>query len=231
MTEAELDRPAAEAQDDASLVSQVLTGDRMAFGLLMRRFNGRLYRLARAITGDSGEAEDALQEAYLAAYRHLGGFRGESSLATWLSRLVCNECFARMRRGARRQTVIPLVGSGADREIEAVPSSEADAPDAAADRAQMRAILERKIDALPEAFRAVFVLRAVEELTVDETAQCLGIAAETVRSRHFRARSLLRDSLARELESAERSLWEFAGERCDGIVARVLARIAGSAQP
>ena len=96
----------------------------------------------------------------------------------------------------------------------------------AADRAQMRAILERRIDALPEAFRAVFVLRSVEELTVEETAECLGIPAETVRSRHFRAKSLLREALAREVDIAERSVWEFAGARCDGIVARVLARIA-----
>lgn len=229
MTEAGLTRPAAEAEDDTSIVRRILTGERMAFGLLMRRFNRRLYRLARAILGDSAEAEDALQNAYLAAYRHLDQFRGDSSLATWLSRLVCNECLARMRRGARRQNVIPMIHSPADREIEAIASDEAGAPDAAADRAQMRAILERKIDALPETFRAVFVLRSVEELTVEETAACLDIPAETVRSRHFRAKSLLRDSLARELESAERSLWEFAGERCDGIVARVLARIAGAA--
>lgn len=231
MTEAELTCRAAAAEDDASLVARVLTGEPLAFGVLMRRFNRRLYRLARAITGDSAEAEDALQEAYLAAYCHLGRFRGESSLATWLSRLVCNECFARMRRGARRQTVIPLVRSCAAREIEAVPSDESDAPDALADRARMRAILERKIDALPESFRAVFVLRAIEELSVEETAECLGISAETVRSRHFRAKSLLRDSLARELDCAERSLWEFAGERCDRIVAQVLTRIAAGVQP
>ena len=226
MANAELNRSAAVAEDDASLVRRVLAGDSTAFALLMRRFNRRLYRLARAIVGDSAEAEDALQEAYLNAHRCLGQFRGESSLATWLSRLVVNECLGRKRRSARRQNVIPMTPSPADHEIEAVPSDEAGSPDAAADRAQMRAILERRIDALPEAFRAVFVLRSVEELSVEETAGCLGIPAETVRSRHFRAKSLLREALAREIDIAERNLWEFAGGRCDRIVARVLSRLA-----
>ncbi|HEY6516274.1 MAG TPA: RNA polymerase sigma factor [Steroidobacteraceae bacterium] len=212
-------------EDDASLVRRVLTGDPMAFALLMRRFNRRLYRLARAILGNDAEAEDALQEAYLDAYRSLSRFRGDASLATWLSRLVVNECLGRMRRSARRQSVIPLTPTPGDGEVEAVPSDEVGSPDAAADRAQMRVILERRIDALPEAFRAVFVLRAVEELSVEETAECLGIPAETVRSRHFRAKGLLREALAREIDLAERNLWQFAGERCDEIVARVLLRL------
>ena len=228
MTTADLTRSAAAADDDASLVRRVLAGDPTAFAVLMRRFNRRLYRLARAILGDDAEAEDALQEAYLNAHRCLGQFRGEASLATWLSRLVVNECLGRMRRSARRQNVIPMTPSPADREIEAVPSDEVGSPDAAADRAQMRAILERRIDALPESFRAVFVLRSVEELSVEETAECLGIPAETVRSRHFRARSLLRETLAREIDIAERNVWEFAGERCDRIVARVLSRLTES---
>lgn len=130
-----------------------------------------------------------------------------------------------MRRSARRQNVIPMTPSPADHEIEAVPSDEVGSPDAAADRAQMRAILERRIDALPEAFRAVFVLRSAEELSVEETAECLGIPAETVRSRHFRAKSLLHETMAREIDIAERNLWGFAGERCDRIVARILSRL------
>lgn len=226
MTTAEVNRSPPDADDDASVVRRVLTGDRTAFALLMRRFNRRLYRLARAIVGDDAEAEDALQEAYLKAYRALSQFRGDSSVATWLSRLVVNECLGRLRRKARRENVIPMTPSPADGELEAVPSDEVGAPDAAADRAQMKVILERRIDALPEAFRAVFVLRSVEELSVEETAACLGIPAETVRSRHFRAKSLLREALAREIDVAERSVWEFAGARCDRIVARILARVA-----
>ena len=228
MANAELTHSSLESEDDASVVRRVLAGDTRAFTGLMRRFNRRLYRLARAILGDSAEAEDALQEAYLSAHRRLVQIRGESSLATWLSRLVVNECLGRKRRKARRENVIPMVPSPSDRELEAVASDELDLPDAAADRAQMRTILERRIDALPETFRAVFVLRAVEELSVEETAQSLGLPAETVRSRHFRAKSLLREALARDLDLAERSLWEFAGERCDRIIARVLARLAPS---
>lgn len=229
MTTAELTPSSIEPDDDVSLVRRVLTGDRMAFAVLMRRFNRRLYRLARAIVGDDAEAEDALQEAYLNAYRRLSQFRGDSSLATWLSRLVVNECLGRMRRSARRQNVIPMTPSPVNHEVEAAPADEVGSPDAEADRAQMRAILARRIDALPESFRAVFVLRSVEELSVEETAECLGIQAETVRSRHFRAKSLLREALAREIDIAERNLWEFAGARCDGIVARVLSRLAESA--
>jgi RNA polymerase sigma-70 factor (ECF subfamily) len=228
MTNAELNPCANNAEDDASVVQRVLTGDPMAFALLMRRFNRRLYRLARAVMGDDAEAEDALQEAYFNAYRRLSQFRGESSLATWLSRLVVNECLGRMRRSARRQNVIPMIPSATDAELEAVPSAEAASPDAAADRAQMRAILERRIDGLPETFRTVFVLRSVEELSVEETAECLGIPAETVRSRHFRAKGLLREALAREIDRAERHIWEFAGARCDRIVTGVLSRLAES---
>lgn len=215
--------------DEAALVSRVLAGEHLAFGLLMRRFNRRLYRLARAIVRDGSEAEDVLQESYLSAFRSLSGFRGDSSLSTWLSRLVINECLARVRRAKRRQNVIPLTASPPERELETVASDEGASPDALADRAQMRAILERKIDALPESFRAVFIMRSVEELSVEETAECLDIPAETVRSRHFRAKGMLREALAREVDLAEQEIFGFAGARCDRIIARVLSAILGEA--
>ncbi|HVS77321.1 MAG TPA: RNA polymerase sigma factor [Steroidobacteraceae bacterium] len=219
----------ADSDDEATLVKRVLAGEHLAFGILMRRFNRRLYRLARAIVRDSAEAEDVLQESYLSAFRSLGTFRGESSVSTWLSRLVINECLARVRRDKRRQNVVPLSASPSDRELDAAPADEAASPDVLADRAQMRAILERRIDALPESFRAVFIMRSVEELSVEETAECLGIPEETVRSRHFRAKGLLREALAREVDLAERGLFEFAGARCDRIIARVLSVIASDA--
>jgi RNA polymerase sigma-70 factor (ECF subfamily) len=222
----DLSSAASDAESEQTIVRRVIAGEHAAFALLMRRHNRRLYRLARAIVRNDAEAEDALQEAYLNAFRSLEGFRGASSLATWLSRLVINECLGRTRRDARRQNVIPMTQAPTDRELETVPADETGSPDEAADRAQMRAILERNIDALPESFRAVFVLRSVEELTVEETAECLAIAPETVRTRHFRAKSLLREALAREVDIAERNVFEFAGARCDGIVSRVLARLA-----
>lgn len=215
-----------DAQDDRAIVQRVVGGEQAAFSVLMRRYNQQLYRLARAIVRDDAEAEDALQEAYMSAYRSLSQFRGDSSLSTWLSRLVINECLKRMRRRERRQNVIPMVPSPADEELERVACDESGAPDESADRAQMHRLLERRIDALPESFRAVFVLRSVQELTVEETAECLGIPAETVRSRHFRARGLLREALAREIDLAEQDVFRFAGKRCDRLIERVLARLA-----
>lgn len=189
----------------------------------MRQYNRRLYRLARAALRDDAEAEDALQDAYLAAYRSMAQFRGESSLSTWLTRLVLNECFGRLRRSARRQKVIPMVG--ATSEIDTVPARDSDLPDRTFARTQMRALLERKLDQLPESYRMAFVLRSVEEMSVEETAQCLGIPEATVRSRYFRAKGLLREALAQEIDLAERDLFEFGGQRCDRVVAGVLARL------
>ena len=216
-----------ESVDDRALAAAVGAGERDAFVCLMRRYNQRLYRLARATLRADAEAQDALQDAYLAAYRAIGAFRGDAQLSTWLSRLVLNACLARLRRDARRHAVAPMVSTSANDapDHELMDESCASQPDDALMRAQVRALLERKLDALPEAFRVVFVLRCVEELSVEETAQCLGIPESTVRTRHFRARSLLRESLSQELDLAERDVFSFDGARCDSIVAAVLARL------
>jgi RNA polymerase sigma-70 factor (ECF subfamily) len=216
---------ALASDDDLALVRRIAAGDRSAFVLLMRRHNRRLYRLARAVLRDNAEAEEALQDAYLSAYRSIGGFRGESALSTWLSRLVLNECFGRLRRQMRRQNLIPMVHAMFHIGFEPTVNTTAEEPDQALGRAQMRALLERKLDELPEGFRTVFVLRSVEEMTVEETAQCLGIPENTVRTRHFRAKSLLREALAQELDFAERNIFEFGGRDCDRVVDTVLARL------
>jgi len=229
MTAMQQIQPAApqQASDDAALVARVLAGEGAAFELLMRRHNRRLYRLARSMLRADADAEDALQDAYLAAYQSLGNFRGDASLATWLSRVVVNQCLARLRRQARRDNIIPMVALGGPDEEEgpAMPADDHDTPDRALVRAELRAVLERKLDELPEAFRTVFMMRSVEELSVEETAQILGLPEATVRSRHFRARSLLRESLAQDIEVAERDVFAFDGARCDRIVANVLARL------
>lgn len=214
------------AADDLALARRVASGDRAAFELLMRRYNRRLFRLARASLGNETEAEDALQDAYLRVYRSIGGFRGEAALSTWLSRLVLNECLARRRRHQRRENVIPLVSAEEHMTTVSAATDESAAPEKALGQLQMRAILERKVSELPESFRLVFVLRSVEEMGVEEVAQTLSIPEETVRSRHFRARSLLRESLARDADMAERDLFEFGGTQCSSIVARVVACIA-----
>jgi RNA polymerase sigma-70 factor (ECF subfamily) len=215
---------AAVPLDDMALARRVAAGDRSAFDVLMRINNRRLYRLARATMRNDAEAEEALQEAYIAAYRGMAGFRGESTLATWLSRMVLNECLGRLRKGARRQNVIPMVTSD---EMDSIHANEEEVPDKVLVRSEMRALIERKLGELPEDFRLVFVLRSVEELSVEETADSLGIEPATVRTRHFRARSLLRESLAREIDVAERDLFDFGGARCDRTVAAVNTRLNG----
>jgi RNA polymerase sigma-70 factor (ECF subfamily) len=221
-----LAKPAGQDVDDVALARRVAAGDAAAFELLMRRYNQRLYRLARSMLRDAADAEDALQDAYLAAYESMGSFRGEASLATWLSRVVSNQCLQRIRRLSRRHNIIPMVSMGGPDEEEhhAMPTPENEAPDRMLARAELRAVLERKLDELPESYRTVFVLRSVEELSVEETAQCLNLPEATVRTRHFRARSLLRESLAQDIDLAERDVFSFDGERCDRIVAGVLRR-------
>jgi RNA polymerase sigma factor (sigma-70 family) len=221
-------RTDAAPTDEMDVARRIAAGDRAAFEWLMRHHNRRLYRLARSTMRDDAEAEDALQDAYLSAYRSIRNFRGDASLATWLSRLVLNECLGRLRTSARRQNVIPMVTS---EDMDATPADERDFPDRALVRTQMRALIERKLDELPEDFRLVFVLRAVEELSVEEAAAVLGIPEATVRSRHFRARSLLREALAREIDVAERDLFDFGGAHCDRIVAAVNARLDDDSSP
>ncbi|MFL6606548.1 MAG: RNA polymerase sigma factor [Steroidobacteraceae bacterium] len=226
MTGSQLVRSADDAADDNSLVRRVAEGDQFAFECLMRRYNRRLYRLARAVLGDRTEAEDALQEAYLCAFRAIKGYRADAALSTWLSRLVLNECLGRKRRGSRRQRVIPLTRHDHSAAIGNFAAPDTGQPDKLTAAEQMRALLESKLEQLPASFRVVFVLRSVEELTVEETAECLGIAAETVRTRHFRAKGLLREALAREIDLAERDLFDFGGEHCDRVVANVMRLIA-----
>lgn len=214
----------SDHDSDAALASRVVAGEHAAFEQIMRRYNRRLYRLARATLRDPDEAQDALQDAYVHAFRAIAQYRGEAALSTWLSRLVLNECFARLRRSARRQNVVPIVASQAI-DLDAVAADDRERPDEAAGRAEIRRVLEQKVDALPEAFRVVFVMRTVEEMTVEEIAEALGIPEATVRTRHFRARSLLREALARDLDLAERDVFEFGGEHCDRTVAAVMERL------
>jgi RNA polymerase sigma-70 factor (ECF subfamily) len=218
---------ARDADDDLALARRVAGGDRLAFELMMRRHNRRLYRLARATLRDDAEAEDALQEAYLAAYRHIDRFRGEAALSTWLSRLVLNECLARLRRNKRRDNILPMRHDEAldDEEVLAMDAPRAPSPADVLVSGEIRALIERRLDELPEPFRLVFVMRSVEELSVEETAQCLGIPEATVRTRHFRARSLLRQALAQDIDLAERDVFSFGGEHCDRIVSAVLQRL------
>jgi RNA polymerase sigma-70 factor (ECF subfamily) len=213
---------------DAEVARRVTAGDQAAFELLMRRHNRMLFRTARSILKDDAEAEDALQDAYLLAYRGMAKFRGDAKLSTWLTRIVVNEAIARSRKSRRRAEIIRLDGEP-ESNIEAAEADMHDAapepPERAVMRAETRRLLERKIDELPDAFRTVFMLRALEELSVEETAACLAIPQATVRTRFFRARSMLRESLSREIDFAFEEAFSFEGGRCDRIVAAVLAKL------
>jgi RNA polymerase sigma-70 factor, ECF subfamily len=216
--------------DDSDLVERVARNDHAAFETLMRRHNGRLFRVARAILKDDAEAEDALQDAYLDAYRHIAEFRGDARPATWLTRIVINHALMRLRRRRRDRVVVPLgerwtvePGGEPGRTEADVADEDSESPAGVVLRGEIRRLLERRIDDLPVAFRVVFVMRDVEDMSVQETAECLAVPTATVRTRLFRARALLREALARDLDTATAGVFGFAGERCDRIVAGVLA--------
>jgi RNA polymerase sigma-70 factor (ECF subfamily) len=213
---------------DADLARRIAAHDQAAFVLLMRRYNQLLYRTARSILRDDAEAEDALQDAYLQAYRAIDQFRGDAKLATWLTRIVINEAIARSRKTARRAEVMHLHHGAepTDYLIEApMEPGPSESPETGAIRAQTRELLEKSIDALPDVFRTVFVLRALEEMSGEEVAACLDIPEATVRSRFFRARSMLRAALARDVDMAFEQAFSFDGARCDRIVAGVLEQL------
>jgi len=223
-----MSQPLLQLGDD-ELVARVTRADHAAFEALMRRYNGRLFRVARTILKDEAEAEDALQEAYLEAYRHIRDFRGSAQIATWLTRIVINQALMRVRKQKRDPVVVPIAQAyeapegGIDASgVNDVVDESGESPPSAMLRAEIRNVLERKIDELPVAFRTVFVMREVEDMTVQETAECLSIPEATVRTRLFRARALLRAAIARDMDLAVLDVFHFAGERCDRIVETVL---------
>jgi RNA polymerase sigma-70 factor (ECF subfamily) len=217
---------AAEVQrelTDAELLQRVAAKDHEAFRVVIKRHNQRLFRVARAILKDDAEAEDAVQESYVLAYCAIANFRGDAKLSTWLVRIVANEAIGRLRKRSRSAEVIRLDGElPEDIPEDAMEETQSER---AAVRAETRKLLETKIDELPGTFRAVFVLRAIEELSVEETAAALKIPEATVRTRFFRARSQLREALSKEIDLAYGDVFAFAGKRCDRITERVLARL------
>ena len=216
------------ALGDAELVACARRGDREAFRQIMRRGNQRLFRIARGVLNDDAEAEDAVQEAWTAAFAKLHGFRGEASLLTWMTRIVLNECYGRLRR--RKPTVgieqIEAAQQHGDGRVLMFPNRYgSEDPAADASRAQMRALIERAVAALPEPFRVVFVMRDIEECSIEETASALGIRTETVKTRLHRARRLLRTALHDNLAVALTDAFPFLGPRCDRMTEAVLARL------
>lgn len=218
------------ALTDARLAALAQQGDRTAFGAIMQRCNQRLFRIARSVVRDDNEAEDVLQEAYMRAFAAIGGFRGDASLFTWLTRITLNEARGRLRK---RRPTVDLDALEAAQEMGAelimFPRSlRAPSPEGEAARSESRRLMEAAIDDLPEPFRLVFILREIEECTVEETAGQLGLLPETVKTRLFRARKLLRRALSEKLASSVTEAFPFLGARCQRITDTVLTRLSGA---
>lgn len=215
------------ALDDHALVDLVRSGRREAFRHIMQRCNQRLFRVARAVLGEDSEAEDVLQESYMSAYRKLDSFRGDSTLLTWMTSIVLNEARGRLRK---RHHMVGL------EQIDAAPDDThqviqfpskfgSEDPAVSAARAQIRRLLEHAIDELPPAFRTVYMMREVEECSVEETASLLDIKPETVKTRLHRARRQLRASLQGTLAATMSEAFPFMGVRCARVTDAVMARL------
>jgi RNA polymerase sigma-70 factor (ECF subfamily) len=219
---------AIETASDADLIGHVLRNDEAAVRALMQRYNRRLYRIARSVVRDEGEAEDVLQEAYLRALASLADFRGDASLATWLTRIVINEALQRIRRPT--DVPVPNIGEDVERrgaEVIPFPASQANIdPERAMAQRQLCQLVERAIDELPSDFRTILIARIIEGMTVEETAAAFDLQAETVKTRLHRARRLLKDALAEHLGPHFGELFPFAGQRCERITAAVIERLS-----
>lgn len=228
-------QPSPAPLDDCSepeWIQQAIAGNDQAFALIMRRHNRLVFRSVRSILKNDDDAQDAVQEAYLRAWRALASFRADAKLSTWLVRIAVNEALGRLRKQGGH--IIPLTaaqhddGHPAEHHATETPmqAHSSEQPESSAMRAQARQHMEARIDALPAQFRSVFMLRGVEEMSVEEVATALDIPLATVRSRFFRAKGLLREGLARDMDMAVNDAFSFAGSRCDRIVGHVLEKIA-----
>jgi RNA polymerase sigma-70 factor, ECF subfamily len=224
----ELRSVTVDTASDEELIRRVLRKDEAAARALMQRYNRRLYRVARGVVRDDGEAEDVLQEAYLRAFSALSDFRGESSLSTWLTRIVLNEAFQRLRR----RTDMPLSDTGEDRQdqhgAEVIPFHAFQSiidPERAMAQQQLCRLVERAIDALPCDFRVVLIARVIEGMSVEETAAAFDLQPETVKTRLHRARRLLKEALAEHIGPHFGDLFPFAGQRCDRITNAVIEQL------
>jgi len=212
---------------DPDLIERCRARDREAILAVVTANNQRLFRAAWSILKDRSEAEEAVQSAYLSAFDSIDRFEGRSSLSTWLTRIVINEALGRLRAQRRRRMQLESAGVAVlDNYREALmQGSDAPLPDVELARMQMRRILEHAVAALPEAFRTVFVLREVESLSGEETAEILGIPVATVKTRLLRARRKLQEILAPQIGGALGDTFPFAGADCAALTEKVLARL------
>lgn len=212
---------------DEEVVARVLAGDTSLFEILMRRYNQRLFRVARGILADDAEAEDVAQEAWLRAFRELAGFRGEARFSTWLTRIACHDALARVHKRRRLVPILsPTTGGGGE---PPEPRAESPGPERDLENRELQDLLRAAVEILPDPLRAVFCLREIEQLSTEQTADALGLTAENVRVRLHRAKRSLRQMLDEKIGREVRRLYLFDGARCDRLVERVFAAL--DAQP
>jgi RNA polymerase sigma-70 factor (ECF subfamily) len=209
------------ASGEMQLVGRALAREVGAFRTIIKMHNQRLYRIARSVVRNDSEAEDIVQEAYVRAFAQLGDFRGESSLATWLSRIVINEALGRLRK--RRRTV--AMPQSLQAEIIKFPLNPSDDPERTMAQRQILELVERATDRLPDVYRTVFVARVIEGLSIDETAALLDVRPETVKTRLHRARALVRKALDDQIGPVLLDAFPFAGRRCERLTAAVMQRL------
>ncbi len=218
MTIAEAVASAALTDDEA--VRRVLDGDTAFFEILMRRHNQRIYRAVRAVLGSESEVEDVMQQAYLNAFQHLRQFAGGAQFSTWLTRIAINEALARKRKRNG------FAQENDEMTLTLLVDERTPDPEQQASAAELREVMEREVGALPETFRTIFVLRDVEGLSTAEAAQVLGISEDLAKQRLHRARTQLRENLYRRAGVSLASVFTFGNERCDRVVAAVMARLS-----
>jgi RNA polymerase sigma-70 factor, ECF subfamily len=215
----------AGPSDDAELVRRALTRDDTAFCTIMERHNRRLYRIARSILRNDSDAEDVVQEAYVKAFTHLGGFRGDSSLATWLSRITMNEALGRLRREPPTVDLKTFEAQRVEGEIIKFPRTMTTDPERTMAQREILQLVERATDNLPEIFRIVFMTRVIEGMSVEETANLLDLPPDTVKTRLHRARRLVREELDKRIGPVLMDAFPFAGRRCERLTNAVLQRL------
>ena len=218
----------AAAPADRVLLAALQEGQAAAFEELMRRYNRLLFRAARGIVRDDAEAQDVVQEAYLRAFTAMQGYRGDAALSTWLARIAVNAALdARRKRGhvVELDALTDADGENSPEPMMSLRAADTETPDGMAERAQLRGLLQAAIEGLPAIYRSVFILRAVEEMSVDETAFCLRVSDAVVKTRYARARAMLREALGAQVEAEAPHAFAFAGARCDAVVAHVLGEL------
>ena len=217
----------AKTLTDEEVVTRVRAGDLAMYEVIMRRYNQRLYRTARAILHDDTEAEDVMQDAYVRAYTHLDQFAGRSAFSTWLTRITVHEALTRLRSRNRHPQVDVTEYDG---EISMkMPSNSLD-PEQSASTGQLREFLEEAVLNLPENYRTVIMLRDIEELSTTETAEALDLTEENVKIRLHRGHGMMRNWLFERIGSGAKEAFPFMGVRCDRVVQNVFVRLTKFAE-